>query len=341
MKKVLITGISGFLGLHIAIELLEQGYHVTGSLRNLKRKSEIIGILGKHTDNIQNLIFVEGDITNPEPWQEITKGLDYIIHSASPLPEVMPKNDDELIIPAKNGTLNILNAALKNSVQKVVVTSSMAAIVYGKNSSTKKNLYSEEDWTDETNHKDTNAYYRSKTIAEKAVWDFYKLNKDKIQITTINPSAILGPILKKETSASVNIVKKVLDGSTPAIPKIGLEVVDVRDVAKLHILAMENNNANGERFLCAAGFLNFKQIADILREEYPNKKIPKKILPNFLTRFISNFEKALKPILIDLDIERKVDNSKAKSILGWSPRTPKEAVLACAESLYTNGILNN
>jgi len=339
MKKVLVTGVSGFLGTHIAISLLNRGYNVIGSVRNLSKKNEILEIINKGTQHSQNISFVEADIINPEPWYDITKELDYIIHAASPFPEVMPKNDETLIKPAKEGTLNILNAALSNSVKKVVITSSMAAVVYGKTPTTTKPLYNEFDWTDETNLKDTNAYYRSKTIAEKVAWDFAKKYSNKINISVINPSAILGPILKKESGASANIILKVLDGSTPAIPRIGFEVVDVRDVADLHILAMENDKANGERFLCAAGFVIFKEVADILRVAYPNKKIPKLMMPNFLVRFVSNFEKTLKPILMEIGVERKIDNSKAKSILGWNPRSPKDAILACAESLFQNGIL--
>jgi dihydroflavonol-4-reductase len=251
----------------------------------------------------------------------------------------LPKHEDDLILPAKKGTLNILEAAAKNGVTRVVLTSSSGAITYGREKSKRSATYTEKDWTDVTNKKDTTPYFRSKTIAEKAAWDFISADNSGLELSTICPGAILGPILEKDFGTSANIVIKTMDGSSPAIPKIGYDVVDVRSAADLHLRAMEMEEASGERFIGAAGYLSFKDVADILREKYPDRKIPKSQLPNFATRLISNFEKTLKPILIDLDVERKLDSSKARRLLNWQPISPKEAVLACAESLVELNIL--
>jgi dihydroflavonol-4-reductase len=225
-------------------------------------------------------------------------------------------------------------------VKRVVLTSSGTAIAYGKEKSKRNGIYTEADWTDELNRKDTTPYYRSKTIAEKAAWEYINNGSNGLELTTICPGAILGPVLEKDFGTSANIVLKTMDGSSPTIPKIGYEIVDVRSVAELHILAMERPEAAGERFIGAAGFMTFRDIAEVLKREYPERRIPKSVLPNVATKVISNFEKTLKPLLIDLSVERRLDHSKAKEILGWEPIEPEEAVIACAESLFNVGLLN-
>jgi len=337
--KVLVTGVTGFLGSHITIQLLEKGYTVIGTLRDMNRADKTREVIASHTNNADNLSFVEADLLNDKIWNEIMDGIDYVMHVASPFPSVLPKKEEELIIPAKQGTLNVLTAASNAGVKKVVLTSSSAAIIYGKEKSNRSGLYSENDWTDLTNRKDTTPYIRSKTMAERAAWDFIEKDTSGLELTTICPGAILGPVLEEDLSASANIVVKTMDGSSPAIPKIGYEIVDVRSVADLHIRAMESNRARGERLIASAGYLTFRQVADILREKYPDRKIPQMKLPNFMTKFISNFEKSLKPILLDLDIQRKMDNSRAKVLLNWEPISAEEAVIACAESVIRLNIV--
>lgn len=331
--NVLLTGVTGFLGSHLAIQLLNKGYHVTGTMRSLERADSIKSIISNHTDNLSNLSLAEANLMEEQKWLEVTKGMDYVQHVASPFPRELPKHEEDLIVPAKQGTLNVLKAAAQNGVKRVVLTSSSGAIVYGRERSERSGTYTEEDWTNVQNKKDSTPYFRSKTIAEHAAWDFIMQDSSGMELTTICPGAILGPVLENDFGTSANIVIKTMDGSTPAIPKIGFDMVDVRSVADLHISAMENPEAAGERFIGSSGFLSFKDVADILREKYPEKKIPKSSLPNFMVRLISNIEKSLKPILIDLGVERRVDHSKAVKLLKWQPIPVKDAVLSCAESV--------
>ncbi|KAA1247875.1 aldehyde reductase [Aquimarina sp. RZ0] len=338
-KKVLVTGVTGFLGSHTTIQLLNKGYEVTGTLRNMERAEEIKKVISDRVSYIDSLSFAQADLMDTKIWETITEGMDYVLHIASPFPRELPKKEDDLIIPAKTGTLNVLRAAANNKVKRVVLTSSSGAVVYGKEKSKRSFTFNENDWTDISNKKDTTPYFRSKTIAEKAAWDFIKNDTSGLELSTICPVAILGPVLEKDFGTSANIVIKCLDGSTPAIPKIGFEMVDVRSIAELHIKAMEEPKAAGERFIGAAGFLDFNDVAAILRAKYPHKKIPKISLPDFAVRIFSNFDKAIKPILIELGTQRKVDATKAKILLKWEPIPVEEAVLACAESVLNLNIV--
>jgi len=339
IKKILLTGVSGFLGSHTAIQLLEKGYQVIGTVRDLDRAPEIRQILSGHTSNIDRLTFVQAELTDEHVWRDLMKGIDYVMHIASPFPRELPRHEDDLIRPAKQGTVNVLKAASQNGVNRIVITSSTAAIVYGKEKSGRNGIYNENDWTDISIIEDTTPYFRSKTIAERAAWDFIQADNSGLELSTICPGAILGPVLEKDFGTSANIVVKAMDGSMPAIPRIGSDMVDVRSVVDLHVRAMEMKEAAGERFIGSAGYLSFKEVTDILREKYPDKKIPRYLLPSFLVKVFSNFEPTLKPILLDLDIERRLDNSKAIKRLNWEPIDPKEAVIACAESVIEQEIL--
>lgn len=321
IPKVLLTGVTGFLGSHTTIQLLEKGYQVIGTLRNKERADEIKHIIGQHTSRIDRLSLAEADLNDELVWHDLMDGVDYVQHIASPFPRKLPKHEDELIIPAKKGTLAVLEAAAANRVKRVVLTSSTGAIVYGKEKGHRSGVFTERDWTNIQNKKDSTPYFRSKTIAEKAAWDFIQQDKSELELTTICPGAILGPILEKDFGTSANIVIKTMDGSSPAIPRLGFDMIDVRSVAEMHILAMENPEAANERFICSGGFLSFKEVADILREQYPNKKIPRAVLPDFAVRLFAFIDKTLQPILIDLGVERKVDHSKAKKMLNWEPNS--------------------
>ena len=333
VQTVLVTGVTGFLGSHTAIQLLAKGYTVIGTLRNKDRASAIRNVIAQHTQKTDNLSFLEADVTDEAVWHKALVGVDAVLHMASPFPRHLPKDENDLILPAKQGTLNVLKAASKNGVKRVVLTSSMGAIVYGKAKANRNGTYTEANWTDITNRDDTTPYFRSKTIAEKAAWNFIEQDNSGLELTTICPGAILGPVLEQDFGTSANIVAKPLSGSLPAIPLIGFDVVDVRSVADLHVRAMESATAAGERFIGSAGFLSLQEVTMILREAYPDRKVPKRKLPNFAVRLLSNVDGTLKPILLDLGVERRVDNRKAKQLLGWEPIEPKKAVLACAESL--------
>lgn len=338
-KKVLLTGITGFLGSHTAIQLLEKGYEVVGTLRNKDRANAMRKIIASHTANIGNLTFVEADLNDRNIWFDLTKNMDYVQHVASPFPRDLPKHEDDLIIPAKQGTLNILQASIANKVKRVVMVSSIAAVVYGKSKSEMTRHFDEHDWTNEANKKDTTPYFRSKTIAEKAAWNYLEKEKSELELTTVLPAAILGPVLEKDFGTSANFVIKILDGSTPALPKIGFDVVDVRSVANLLIKAMELPQAAGKRYIASNGYLSFRDIAQILKQQYPDRKIPNKELPNFAARLLSIFEPSLKPVILELGTKRITENSKAIKELDWQPISPQEAVIACAKSVFEKGIV--
>lgn len=338
-KKVLLTGVTGFLGSHTTIQLLDRGYDVLGTLRDVSRAESIKVVIGRHTQNVNNLTLAEADLLDEDKWYELAKEVDYVVHIASPFPRILPKNEIDLILPAKKGTLNVLQAASHNGVKRVVVTSSTGAIVYGKDKARRSGIFTEEDWTEVNNKADTTPYFRSKTLAERAAWEFIENDENDMELAVICPGAILGPILEKDYGTSANIVLKTMDGSSPALPQIGFDIVDVRSVSDLLIKAMEREEAAGERFIGTAGFMSFSDVAETLRREYPEMKIPKKRAPNFLIRILANFDPTIKPILNDLGVERRLDNSKAKQLLGWKPLDTTEAVLACARSAFELGLL--
>lgn len=337
-KKVLLTGVTGFLGSHTTIQLLNKGYEVVGTLRNKERINFIREVIGKQTRNINNLTFVEADLKDSDIWLELTKDIDYIQHIASPFPRTMPKSENELIIPAKKGTLNILQAAKTNNVKRIVIVSSLGAIAYGKTKREFDTIFNENDWTDVSNYKDTTPYYRSKTIAEKAAWDFIKNERSGLELTTICPGAILGPVIDNDFGTSANIIISLLNGSIPALPKIEFDIVDVRSVANLLIKAMEMPQAANNRYIAASGHFNYKEIAQILQQEYPDRKIPSVVLPDFATKIFSIFQPLLKPVLLE-NVKRKIDTSKATKELKWQPLSSKGAILSCAKSVLENKIV--
>lgn len=326
---ILITGVTGFIGSHLAVLALQKGYKVIGSMRNLTRSASIRAAISKQvlTDHLQ---FVEADLIDANSWELATSGVDYVLHVASPFPTTLPKNDDEVVVPAREGVLNVLRAASSNGVKRVVLTSSSGAAMYGNR---RQGTFTEEDWTNVNNRKDTSPYFRSKTIAEQAAWDFIKEDKSGLELTTVLPGAVLGPLLENDPGTSAAIILKLLDGSVPALPNIGFAMVDVRSIADLHLLAMETPEAAGERFLGAGDFYTFKQVAEVLREYLPNRNFPKFTLPNFAVRLFSYVDPTLGPILIDLGSQRKADANKAKNQLGWQPLDMKQSIRDCADSI--------
>ena len=338
-EKVLLTGVSGFLGSHTAIQLLKKGYLVTGTLRDTKRSEELKEMIAKYTGNVNNLTFAEAELSDEKIWVRLTKGIDYIQHIASPFPLTLPKHEDDLIIPAKAGVLNILKAASANKVKRIVLTSSSSAVLHGKPKGHESGTFNETVWADEHNLADTTPYYRSKIIAEKTAWGYMKRDDSGLELVSVLPGAMLGPALEKDFGTSATIVLKMLDGSLPAVPQIGFDIVDVRSVADLLILAMERPEAAGQRFLGTSGFLPMKELANILRDQYPGRKIPSGTLPVWLTHVLGWFDKSMQPVLLDLGKERKADSSKARSMLGWQPISNSQAVLSCAESLISLGLI--
>ncbi|WP_261511236.1 SDR family oxidoreductase [Chryseobacterium paludis] len=338
-KKVLLTGISGFLGSHTTIQLLEKGYEVKGTLRSLSRAGSIKDVIAKHTRYVDNLSFFQADLNDANIWTDLTRGMDYVQHIASPFPRELPKHEDDLILPAKEGILNILKASSQNNVKRVVLTSSGAAVVYGKTKRQLESVLNESIWTDINYKQDLSPYFKSKTVAEAAAWEFMKKYPSKMELSTVLPGAILGPVLEKDYGTSANIVIKLMDGSMPAVPQIGFEVIDVRSVADALIKAMEVTSAANNRYLLSSGFLMMKDIAQILKKVYPERKIPTRELPNFIVKLFSKFDSSLRPVIIDLGVKRRVNVDRAKNELQWQPIPGEEAVLSCAKSIFEQGIL--
>ncbi len=332
-STVLVTGITGFIGLHTAIQLLKKGYSVKGTLRDKSKIQKVTKIVSKHTTT-DNLSFERCELMDETDWKYAVKDVDSVMHIASPVPSVMPKDRNMLILPARDGTLNVLKAAGDADVKKVIMTSSVSAIGYGLPKTS--GVFTENDWTDIQNKKDVTAYSESKTRAERAAWDFMERVNPTFELSTINPVFVLGPILDSSIqSSSTIVVKRLLKGEVPGLLDMALDFVDVRDVADLHIKVLEDNSASGQRWIASAGVLHLKEMAESLRDAYPelSKKIPKRMLPNFLVRLVSKFDKEVASIVNELGTRRAFDNTKARNQLGWNPRSAEDALLATAGSL--------
>ncbi len=292
------------------------------------------------------LSFFAADLERDAGWPEAVAGCEYVLHVASPFPATVPKNEDELIVPARAGAIRVLRAARDAGVKRVVLTSSFAAIGYGHKPQAEP--FDETDWTD-VNGEGVTAYVKSKTLAERAAWDFVKRegqNKDggRLGLSVVNPVGVFGPVLGPDYSTSILIVQRLLDGAVPGLPKLYFGVVDVRDVAALHLRAMTHPAANGERFLAIAGhFLSTLEIAKILKARLgpAAKRVPTRQLPNFVIRLAALRDRAVKQIVPELGKKKNATSEKAKSMLGWSPRSREESIIAAAESLLRLGLLKD
>ncbi len=330
--RILVTGASGFIGSHCVLDLLNHGYQVRGSLRNLARGHELETMLQAQGANTERLDWVQASLTSETDWHDAVKDCDGIFHIASPVPTVQPKDPDEVIGPARAGTLNVLNAASSAGVRRVVLTSSVAAVMGGKS---EDRVYTANDWSD-PDDPDMNPYGISKTVAEHAAWDHCK--EYNISLTTILPALVLGPTMEKDYGSSLEAIVKLMKREVPLLPKFGFEIVDVRDVAQLHRLAFENDAAIGKRLIAANGFLWFREIAAILHGEYPGQRVPQHEMPNWLSYVASFFVKEIGSFINDLGVEKQLDISPARE-LGWTPRVPSEAILSGAQSLKDLGLV--
>ena len=313
-QKVLVTGGSGFVGIHTILQLLQQEYTVHTTLRSLSKKDNVIRALndGGLTE-LKNLHFFEADLTADKGWHEATEGCDYVLHVASPFPLVEPKDEDELIVPARDGSLRVLKAAKSSGVKRVVLTSSFAAIGYG--TKRKNHIFAEEDWTDENAY--IAPYIKSKTIAEKAAWGFIKNEGGDMELTVINPVGIFGPVIGDIYPASFEgVIKAIMEGKVTESPAFTFGVVDVRDVADIHIKAMLHPEASGQRFLATSkGVVSFYDVAQLIKKERPGK-----------AGKIVDIKASGQEFYIEMS------NKKAREILGWHPKSKEEAILASVDS---------
>ena len=339
---VLVTGGSGFIGIHCILQLLDAGYRVRTTVRSLKRESDVRAMLKVGgADPGDRLSFVVADLISDAGWPEAVAGCDFVLHVASPLPPSLPKDENEIIVPAREGTLRVLRAARGAGVKRVVLTSSFAAIGYGHKPQNAP--FTENDWTD-PNGDGLMAYTKSKTLAERAAWDFMVREGGSLELSAVNPVGVFGPVLGPDYSASILLVQRLMDGALPGCPKLNFGVVDVRDVASLHLLAMTHPAAKGERFVATAGdFIWIREMAKILKDQMgaAAKRVPTRELPNWLLRLASLKDPAIKLILPELGKVKNATNEKAKRLLGWNPRSNEEALVATAESLSRLGLLKD
>jgi dihydroflavonol-4-reductase len=327
---VLVSGGSGYIAGYIIKQLLAEDWAVRTTVRNLAREAEVRKTLGVGANPA--LTFAAGDLNSDAGWTEAAAGCVYIQHIASPLPTTTPKHDDELVIPARDGALRVLKAAKAAGAKRVVMTSSTAAITYGQPGA--KQPFTEANWTDPKN-KDTSPYVRSKTIAERAAWDWHKAEGAPLELTTVCPGAVLGPVLGADYSASIEIIKKLMEGSLPGTPRLNFPLVDVRDIADLHVRAMTAPNVNGERFLGAGPALWMREMADVLiaRLGPAAKKVPRGSVPDWLMKLLANFDPVTGSVVFEIGKKREVDASKAQRLLGWKMRPIEDSIVDTAQSL--------
>ena len=341
MSTILVTGGSGFIGSHTILQLLAAGHEVRTTVRSLKREGDVRAMLkeggAKPGDR---LTFVAADLEKDAGWSEAVSGCEYVLHVASPLPPGIPKHEDDLIVPAREGPLRVLRAARDAGVRRVVLTSSFAAIGYGHQPQTAP--FNETNWT--IPGEDMTAYVKSKTLAERAAWDFIAREGGKLDLSAVNPVGVFGPVLGRDYSTSILIVQRLMDGAVPGCPRIYFGVVDVRDVADLHIRAMTHPAAKGERFLAVAGdFMSIVDIAKVLKNRLgaAARRVPTRQLPDWMVRIAALFDPAVKQILPELGKVKNGTNEKARRMLGWAPRSNEEAIVATAESLTRLGLLKD
>jgi dihydroflavonol-4-reductase len=338
MNTVLVTGGSGFLGGHVILQLLRAGHAVRTTVRSLKRADGVREMLrGARTDPGGRLAFFAADLERDAGWAEAVAGCDYVIHVASPMPATAPKTEDELIVPARDGVLRVLRAARDAGVRRVVLTSSCGAIYYGH--PPQATPFDETSWTNVGG--EMSAYVRSKAIAERAAWAFMSAEGGTLELSAINPAGIFGPVLGPDYSSSIELVARLLKGM-PGCPRLHFGVVDVRDVAELHLLAMTGPQAKGERFIAVSGdIMSMLDIATVLRSRLGDaaNRVPTRELPNWLVRFGALFDRTMRPLLPLLDNTRHATSAKAERLLGWRPRSREDAIAATGESLVKFGIV--
>lgn len=342
MSTVLVTGGSGFIGAHCILQLLAAGHDVRTTVRNLKRGADVRAMLKVGgAEPGEKLKFFAADLEKDAGWGDAVAGCDYVLHVASPFPPELPKHEDELIIPARDGTLRVLRAARDAGVRRVVVTSSFAAIGYGQKPQAAP--FNETNWTD-PNRDDVRPYVKSKTVAERAAWDFIANEGKGLEMAVVNPVGVFGPVLGPDYSTSILLVQRLMDGAMPGCPQLSFGIVDVRDVADLHIRAMTDPAAKGERFLAIAGdFMSMLDIAKVLKARMGDaaRRVPLRKLPNWFLRVVSLFDPAVKQITPELGKQRNATNEKARRVLGWQPRSNEDAIVATAESMIRLRLLKD
>ena len=331
-QTVLLTGVTGFIAKRIAADLLNAGYAVRGSRRSAGRDDEVRSAVAPALADpaaIDRLSFVSLDLTSDAGWAEAMEGVDALVHTASPFPMDQPRNEEELIRPAVDGTLRALRAAQAAGITRVVLTSSIVAVMHKELRDGQ--VIGPDDWTD-TDHPSCSAYAKSKTLAERAAWDFVAVHPE-MRLSAINPGLVLGPPMDMHYGTSLAIVEQFLTGALPAIPNFGMAIIDIRDVSAAHVRALQVEEAAGRRFLLTDSYVMAPEMARILREAFPEAKVPSRRAPDWLVKVMALFDgrmKTLKPIL---GLHLQIDNSATRRILGIDPIPAEEAIRAAGAAV--------
>ncbi|MBQ1090441.1 aldehyde reductase [Streptomyces sp. B93] len=331
--KVLITGATGYLAGHCVAELLAHGYGVRGTVRDLRTAdvARLRALAGRMGGELE---FVEADLTGDAGWAEAAEGCGYVWHVASPFPTRVPRDEDEVIRPAVDGTLRVLRAArASTTVRRVVLTSSGAAVHHGHDDG---RVFTETDWSDLST---AGPYARSKTLAEKAAWDFAR--ETELELVVLNPSTVLGPLLNADVNTSVELIRRIMRGTLPLLPKIGWDIVDVRDLARLHRLAMETPSAAGNRYIAAGQFMWAREMAQVLAGRYRPRgyRIATGTMPYWLMWAVSRVDPSSRLALTFWGRMDRSSAAKAQKELGWTSRPPSDAVLDTAASMIEQGVV--
>lgn len=333
-EKVLVTGASGFIAKHCIAELLRRDYEVRATVRNLARTDDTRRGIEQAGASSDTVAFVAADLLNDEGWDEAMAGCTYVLHVASPFPMQNPKDEDEVIRPAREGAVRVLKAAQRAGVKRVVLTSSIVAVTLPWPEAPTGHVFDEADWTN-PKRPDITTYIKSKTLAEQAAWDLVRGMPGGPELTVVNPAFVLGPVPDGNLSTSQEVLRLMAEGAYPAAPKVGFPISDVRDVAVTHALAMTRPDAAGERFLTANGFMRLIEIGRLLADTLPDLKgkVPRFELPDIAVRGLSLVDARLRAVLPDLGFPRPVSNAKASRVLQQSFRSPQEAARSAATSL--------
>jgi len=336
--KILVTGANGFIGLHTVLHLLNRSYNICATVRTQEQGEKVRQTLAKHTDT-KKLQFIPADLTKDEGWDQAAAGCDFVLHVASPFPTEAPKDENELIIPAREGTLRVLRAAQKAGVKRVVLVSSVAAVISGHERENRE--FNESDWTD--TGKTKYAYAKSKTLAEQAAWEFIRSaeNKNGLELVSVNPSNVFGPVLDNRHHTSTEWFGTLLRREIPGLTRTQLNLVDVRDVVEMIEQAMITPEAAGKRFIANGASIPLQEFALILDRNFASRgyRVPTRVLPDWLVRFFAVFVPKTKPVVDTLGWHHSLSTEQARSVLGWQPRPYEGTIVEMAQTMIEQGLV--
>lgn len=336
---IVVTGATGFIGKHVIAMLLNAGHQVRGTLRNMSKAEGVLQTINSMVGDqlADNFSLCECDLLSDEGWADAMDGADAVMHIATYVPAREPKNPQTVIRPALEGTERVMGFAAHAGIKRVVMTSSIAAIGYGHKVVNKNVKHDADDWTNLEGLGTSWAYAAAKTLSEKRAWELAR--EFGIDLTCVCPSMVFGPAVDTDTSASLKVILRLMNGQVPALPPGGMSVVDVRDVAQIHVDALSNKTTFGRRIIASAQYVSFQGVSEILQVAYPHKKLPTLTAPVWLMKFLGKFERTIKQIAADLDTIRHYDGRPGEQLMGVDYRDGQEAVLSAASSLIKLGMV--